>query len=603
MTVDDAYNYGQAQISYTNPPMTSGSGGGSRDSNITDSTGTTGGNAGADASPNILHDYVNYTYRSSLWLMDKNSMDIGSGQFLFADSGEGSESRHSAFPVDLTIDNIQLKSIVGIHSGTQGTDVLNLKFDIIEPYAANLFAYFDMLDAEGVGWNKLFFALKLEWLGYTQDGSPTKITSKIIPFQFTQIKMNVKSGCSIYSASGVPYHQAAFLPTTNSVDIQLELQGNTVEELVNGGGGDSSTGIKSLKDALNRANATLAEKAGVQPDTYDFVLNDGIGDNAVVNKEKIALNKLPKSNPTKEDYDKGRQGDITLKIDKNVFNFQTGTKITEVIKKIIENSDFMRAGGGAKYIKFDADVQFGDYINSKNDYQKNITYIVSEYPISGAEYVGEKISFTYSPANNIVKEYNYFFTGQNQDILNLDLDYKAAFFLPVNAGSAQYTDVEQDIMDAAAASDAGNGNSAGNLPVKDLGNQPSKPAFLRPKVYHVRGIANRQNSSGNTGEVELIDITNYVERIFDNHVDMLKINLTIVGDPDWIWNGKASDGIDLSKETHYKLTFNSPMSDYNASGGFGSAGSAEFTGSYKILSVMSELKQGKFTQVLESIKI
>jgi hypothetical protein len=119
----------------------------------------------------------------------------------------------------------------------------------------------------------------------------------------------------------------------------------------------------------------------------------------------------------------------------------------------------------------------------------------------------------------------------------------------------------------------------------------------------VRGLANRQNSSGNTGEVELIDITNYVERIFDNHVDMLKINLTIVGDPDWIWNGKASSGIDMSVETHYKLTFNSPMSDYDASGGFSSSGSAVFTGGYKVLSVTSELRQGKFTQILESVKV
>jgi len=597
---DDAYNYGQAQLSYNPPIVSQGAGNGSRDVNMADTTGNTGGNNAI--SPNILHDFVNYTYRSSLWLMDKNSMD--SGQFLFADSGEGSESRHEAFPVDLTIDNITLKSVVGNHSGTQGTDVISLKFDIIEPYAANLFAYFDQIDEEAIGWNKLFFALKLEWLGYTVDGSPTHITSKMIPFQFIQIKMNVKAGYSIYSATGVPYHQVAFLPTTNTVDIQLEIQGNTVEELINGGG-DSTTGIRSLKDALNRASATLAEKTGNtgKADTYDFVLKDDIGSNAVVNKEKIALNKLPKSNPTKEDYDQGRQGDITLKIDKNVFNFATGTKITEVIKKIVENSDFMRAGGNAKYIKFDADVQFGDYIRSKNDYQKNITYTVSSYDITGKEYVGEKVSFNYVPANNVVKEYNYFFTGQNKDILNLDLDYKAAFFIPVNAASAQYTDVEQDIMDAAAASDAGNGNSAGNLPVKDLGNQPSKDKILRPRVYHVRGLANRQNSSGNTGEVELIDITNYVERIFDNHVDMLKINLTIVGDPDWIWNGKASSGIDMSVETHYKLTFNSPMSDYDASGGFSSSGSAVFTGGYKVLSVTSELRQGKFTQILESVKV
>jgi hypothetical protein len=109
-----------------------------------------------------------------------------------------------------------------------------------------------------------------------------------------------------------------------------------------------------------------------------------------------------------------------------------------------------------------------------------------------------------------------------------------------------------------------------------------------------------------------------MEKIFDNGVDLLSLNIEIVGDPDWIsqdnmlYGTKAGNSsqlsdhsINFSKEQYFDFFFFSPATDYNENSGlFGSDGDyADFSGRYRVISVKSKFSGGKFTQQLKNVRL
>jgi hypothetical protein len=114
-----------------------------------------------------------------------------------------------------------------------------------------------------------------------------------------------------------------------------------------------------------------------------------------------------------------------------------------------------------------------------------------------------------------------------------------------------------------------------------------------------------------------------MNQLLDNAGDMIKLDLKIVGDPDWI----QQDNIlyDVSKLTPgektlsngtisyydsitcFNLNFKTPLKDYDDTTGIFDVqtgkSAALFSGIYQVLKVVNNFSRGRFTQKLENIRV
>ena len=69
-------------------------------------------------------------------------------------------------------------------------------------------------------------------------------------------------------------------------------------------------------------------------------------------------------------------------------------------------------------------VKLGKYDFKRNTYAKEIIYVISLYNREGESATNVKKS----SVDNVVKVYDYLYTGKNKDVLNFDLEFNSGFF-------------------------------------------------------------------------------------------------------------------------------------------------------------------------------
>ena len=615
---------------------------------------------------NILHNYVNTTYRISLYAITRDAVNsiydgnikpgsakniLAGAECIIADSGINESVRSVDFPVDMGIDNLELESIVGAHTRTRNTDVIHIKFDIIEPYTAVLFARMRKLNARfnpNGGWNTMFFCMVIEWYGYNNNGKQVKVPrTRYIPFTFVNMKMKVTNSGAVYNCTAIPASNTAMSILDNTIPFHVELQGSTIKDIFNAanasyvaqstgsGARDSNTTIstgqtggnapttstvnKGLAEALNYSQKELCDKKNngqSKPNTFILEFDPALANATISNPTKFKEQSLAmssgKGNEQKTAIQNGKTGVLTLDTTKDVFRAQSGTKITDLINACLSVSSYMtsqwKPGGQDNQTplnlwKIIPSVRYLDIDPSTNYYQRIIKYTVIPYSMKGQD--APNFPSGVPDDSEVMRSYEYIFTGQNRDVISVDLDFKMSFF---------------EVRNGTPANAVVNANDSPNPDSKSPENylQTKTTGGFKPRYHFSHGLANRQNTGATADTYADIDVQNLMEKIFDNGVDLLSLNIEIVGDPDWIsqdnilygkvaGNGsKLADGsINFSKEQYFDFFFFSPTSDYNDSTGlFGSDGDyADFSGRYRVISVKSKFTGGKFTQQLKNVRL
>jgi len=252
----------------------------------------------------------------------------------------------------------------------------------------------------------------------------------------------------------------------------------------------------------------------------------------------------------------------------------------------------------------------GTYDYTRNVYPKKITYVINPYTI----YNSSSISVSNgNPETRIVKEYDYIFTGKNVDILDFNIEFQNAFLT-----YSQYTGQNKSMA------------TGGKMP----NDSKSSPATLKPKPDPInRGsatvmIANNTKNTSGVGEVtpEMAQSADVAATIY-SLTDLLSLNLTVFGDPDYIKqdgilkenfysgdtavNSSGSPYLSYNTgEVYVRVNFKIP-NDVNLQTGIMNvaynANTTEhrrsvFSGNYRILTVKSKISKGMFTQELEMYK-
>lgn len=212
------------------------------------------------------------------------------------------------------------------------------------------------------------------------------------------------------------------------------------------------------------------------------------------------------------------------------------------------------------------------------------------------------------------KEYNYIYTGRNKDILEFDITLNNSFFTAVSA--------DYDAKHSTNVQGAKIGKTPDEQPAfgtAQSGSQTSQQGISR--IEQQNAPTTGQNYSGNHEDTQTRVARTFHDAIVNSQVDLLTLNMTIIGDPYYIadsgmgnYNSESTQYINITadgsmnyqeSEVDVIVNFRTPL-DYNESGQMefpeDTVPVNTFSGLYRVLKVTNSFSSGKFTQELQLIR-
>lgn len=313
--------------------------------------------------------------------------------------------------------------------------------------------------------------------------------------------------------------------------------------------------------------------------------------------------------------------EINYKVIKTEIN--AGTNLIDEINRVVRNSSFLldqvkdpailnnktpaqiadeiRAlrGTDLKWWKIVPRVELLEYDKKRRTYAKRITYFVKSYTVNSS-----MIPLTPAhPPVNIVKEYNYIFTGKNVDVFDFKMDMNALYFIPLTASAYKL-------------------NSTSRSPDTSIVKGQTLPAFgsstgiQLPPIHAGSGTETLVANEGSerTGKVAIAaDLQDYLLNARGGH--LVTLDLSILGDPDFIkqddiFSGESSDPQNLNgsipmdtSEVYVRVNFKTPV-DYDDETGLSARlEQSMFSGIFRVIKVKNNFSSGLFKQQMTLVRI
>ena len=385
---------------------------------------------------------------------------------------------------------------------------------------------------------------------------------------------------------------------TSSVNAKLQVSENENSNLVQ---------AKSAVNAIGRANMGFGDiRRGDVPMGLD---KDVYSDGAVMNRNKNTIN-----------------------VNQSDMKFRQDTDILNAINQVILASEFIdqTLDPGAVTAEgykgwWNIDVQtyiIGDMNTATGLPPKLLVYRVLPYKAhmsSGPTAPNVKPSGYKALKDQVVKEYNYIYTGKNVDILKFDIDFKANFrgVLLADGGTANQGVITQSNT-AGATED--------NVPEKQEiipGSNPSSDPSIPQSISYFQTLAKTDKLGGGGAETQAMRAARMFHDSLTKGMDMQTLNMTIVGDPYYIAmsgtgnytaqasseNLNADGSINYQTgEVHIAVNFRTPVDIKQETGlyNFGENPTvpvASFSGLYKVQAIDSTFSKNQFTQDLNLFRL
>ena len=572
---------------------------------------------------------------------------LPSQQLLFQSGGAPIGQRNKFFDLDFYPENFELKCQVGTQGTSSPHNAVTMKFDLLEPQGITFLERLRQAVWTHTGdrtqtINSQNYLMVIRFYGYDENGNlisnadlnggettsdPNSLVEKFIPFQMANIRYKIASQAVEYNVECViPQTQIGYSTARGSIPFNFQLVAPDVQTLFNGSAeltrsqtdqdtdGDADVpdrkiqGLKGasvtqgLVEALNLHQKEISQKSGMIPDVY-IIEMENVPDfsDAKMKKQgtqdKTRAPFVENSNPNIINDPKRQQYDS----DSKSFSIAAGTQIVQLIDQVMKNSTYITA---QQTIAFDevtkqeiknppvTTVQWYRitqvatpiaYDKVRNDYAYEIKYRVSRYQINTPR------SPYFPPAmfRGVHKVYDYWFTGQNTEVLNFEVEANSNYITPINnsgrvdlvRGDARYA--EKRFFQASAEESTQGGRGESTLPAAQLASRLYSPA------------------------------------------DVAKVDMEIVGDPDWITQSElfynstnlgafeADGSCNVnSSEVLFEVRFNRIV-DYDADTGLtpvfknnsdslltGETNLSEESLVFTAYEVTNYFKEGKFTQRL-----
>lgn len=577
---------------------------------------------GIEVKPNILHEFANWTYTIAWYMLPietYNAMmrtgNIGDAGDLIAKSGGVGSRLNQAMAGDVYFRNLRFTSVIGNRQAGAATNNFELEMTVVEPYGASLIGELAAMALNITGRDSISpaevpYLIEIDFAGYKDDGTPvpsilgTKSKGKkYIPVRILNIEMKLEAAGSVYTISMAPYSYFAQTSRYADMEFSTNLEGKTVIEAL----GEQGNGLMAQLNANEKKK--VKENIAKQEDEYVIDLysfsTNGSRDQAMASspfayeqngsKATLRINRPFDNDPTKQTN-----------------SILVGSIIKDVIKNVVLASEYYNqkvkpntphdVKDPAELIKVIPVIEIlkDKYDPARNEYAKRITY-----KVFNTLNFGEVIAHVgNAPVSNwgYSKEYNWLFTGKNEDVIDVDLTFQFIYYQKMQTNVADHNKIH-------LASPAASTRTAAEQPVSRL--------QMAQRAGHT------SNMGGNFPE-RYINSTIAAEwfdsKMMSNTGDNIAVNMRIIGDPDWIpqdasvrgggitiegnlYDRHGSIAVDVAG-VYIKLKLRTPR-DYNPTTGLMDLKTDKnvVEGMYQVITVESNFEDGRFTQTLNMVKV
>ena len=556
---------------------------------------------------------------------------------------------------DIYFESVNIDSIHGFNSERRTGSVTKITMRLNEPSgvtileklkaAASNSGYKDHISAP--------YLLTLQFRGFDDQGrimtADAQATKRHIPIKIVKMGIKVNTAGATYDLDCIAYNEAPYLNRYNYIRTNMQLTG-------------AANGLRTfLQDFTNKLNKMTEDEAdrnvftkGMQ-DNYQITVDPSFADvplkvsaDQVKNSKSVALNDyevdpdstfLRQREQESSAYNFNVAGEINTntaiikvleeamtslqpiqEVWKDWFQKTTGNLRAKNSKDILSNVDIAGLSNDDFTVKWfrikaslETDILRFDRITKAHP--KTIKYHIEPYDLHIFRLVRPGLSLGGQSQVKVKKLYDYIFTGNNTDIMDLDINYKVAWYVtklsPVNPHNKDRIGFEEDV---ALLSQTGAEDQ-----IEDLLPTQTAPGSVRSTRSGLFATELKQ------------DVDQFMDVLTNPTTDMVKVQLKIIGDPSWIGVSqflpvnidKTATGVGTDKNIRdlgfvgqwsdkhksyntdiadpiIRLNFKMPADLDDTKGVYelGRTQSAIFSGLYQVYKVESNFNNGAFTQTL-----
>ena len=468
---------------------------------------------------NPLLDFETMSYVITFSCLDSNAFNTDNYRdnpgVVIAKTGGKGRGGTGPLAYDYFIERLELEATVHPVPEAFATNTYKINFDVSEPLGVDLIpALIEASQRQGYQ-NHLsaVYLLTIEFVGNDDNGIPRKIpgVTRYIPMMLYNVELAVDEGGGSYSIQAMPYNYRQ----------QLE-EYDILKEAVVHQGTDVNTLVQNFFTSLNEINSVKKDedKITVKPNLYEFNVEDS---NADILKSKLGFDDPGASSNNTINVSPGGGPGGGDSISRKV-TVQKHVSIVEYLTQVVQNSKFIVN-------------QFGADNESKMDVVNTVKIMVSTIILDKDNGQGEpQYKFRYAltiqkhaiESANVepVRTYNYIYTGENKDVLELDLKYNFAYFQPGRYHDAMQNKLKNDDGDVSAGkSQTNQGPSFNDASLGKGGTSPARqPTNDMP--------TDQPNPDAPMENREMADIFRKI--LEDPAADLIVVDLSILGDPYWI---------------------------------------------------------------------
>ena len=387
----------------------------------------------------------------------------------------------------------------------------------------------------------------------------------------------------------------------------------------------------------------------IPPTTIKFNIDPAFVDSLIVDPLSTETNTVPMGPRDGHQNSSWGSRGIAKSRTEQIFPIQSGTNINSVIDRIMRKSDYITSqikdfntarktlqdGDNLDEFKFlnwykvIPEVNLGRYDDGVQAYAYEITYNVVQYRTANTKH--PDFAKTRITKDNIVRTYNYRYTGKNIDVIDLDINFDTAFYTAMTAFPKNKALAGGAIIDKRKSADP-QFNEQNNA-------APGATTQGNPVQLTATGGGSGGGQFNRTSDFKSVTVDDLAQSIYSSSAgDMLSIQLKIIGDPAFIKqddifynpsrNGYKEyisflkSGLPINKsgqivfdtnQVYVQLLVHS-ATDIDDTVGIvnpnkiitlssGNSIDSTFSGAYQVLTVETTLNEGQFEQDLHIIKI
>lgn len=321
--------------------------------------------------------------------------------------------------------------------------------------------------------------------------------------------------------------------------------------------------------------------------------------------------------------------DVVISSDYRTFTFPQGTTIEKIIEEVVISSFYGQDAvnkldtitGNLPWFRIQTSVYISpnkEQLARTGEYPKIIVYSVIPYYVHSSVFK----SLTTGSVNilnrkeQVVKEYNYIYTGLNKDIVDFKIELKNTFYNALNSGGYDgAADVKVRSSEGAAIT-----KEQHVAPAEGQQGMSSSTGIAR--VAEDYRISTGQEGGSGNDNIAIQVARQFNDAIVNSNVDLITLEMTVLGDPYYLSDSGAGnytspisadntftndDGTMnyQNGEVDVLINFRTPI-DYNQTGTMtfpeDTMAVQAFSGLYKLIIVRNRFGQNQFEQVLEMIR-